>query len=62
MGIGDIVIHRPKVNIYDDIIGKVCEIKDDEVLLEFKYSDMTMIKAFDIKEVTLIKGAYRYDN
>lgn len=57
MSIGDIVLHIPKVNIYEDIIGKVFDVIEDEVFVEFKYDNELMIKAFNIKELILIKGA-----
>lgn len=55
MSIGDIVLHIPKVNIYEDIIGKVFDVIEDEVFVEFKYNNELMIKAFDIKELRVCK-------
>lgn len=57
MSVGDIVLHIPKVNIYEDIIGKVFDVIEDEIFVEFRYDNELMIKAFDIKELILIKGA-----
>lgn len=55
MSIGDIVLHRPRFNIYDDIIGKVYDVEDDRILVEFKHDNEMMIKAFEKRELVLVK-------
>ena len=55
MSVGDIVLHKPKIDIYEDIIGKVFDIIEDEILVEFKHDNEIIIKAFDIEELVLVK-------
>lgn len=61
MSVGDIVLHKPKIDIYEDIIGKVFDIIEDEILVEFKHDNEIIIKAFGIEELTLVKE-HRHDN
>lgn len=61
MSIGDIVLHTPNVNIYESIVGKVFDVSEDKILVEFKHYDETIIKAFEEKELIVVKE-YEYDN
>lgn len=61
MSIGDIVLHTPNVNIYESIVGKVFDVSEDRILVEFKHHDETVIKAFKEKELIVVKE-YEHDN